>query len=336
MKARWMAKSLVLWHVWPCDMRFLKIHLGAVLLILFPWLAQPLARGQSNTPAAGARGVAAGVRPLKSAGIDNFYQLSARVYSGAAPEGDEAFAALKNLGIKTIITVDGAKPEVETARRFGLQYAHLPIGYDGVPASQALRLVKAAETLPGPIFVHCHHGLHRGPAGAAVICLATEGWTPEEAEAWLKLAGTATNYGGLYQSVRLFHPPTAEVLRKVSSDFPEKSEVSPLADVMIQIDERFDHLKLVKKAGYRSPASHPDLDPEQESLLLEELFKELLRSPAIEKRPLGLRSKLSEIARAAAALRSALGASASDPKIADAAFEQITEACASCHKTYRN
>ena len=29
-------------------------------------------------------------------------------------------------------------------------------------------LARAARTLPGPIFVHCHHGMHRGPAAAAV------------------------------------------------------------------------------------------------------------------------------------------------------------------------
>ena len=112
-----------------------------------------------------------------------------------------------------------------------------------VPWDQALRLVKAAETLPGPIFVHCHHGQHRGPAGAAVICMATEGWTPEQATGWLQLAGTATNYAGLYRTVAQFHPPTPEILQSVSDNFSEKSKVSPLADVMIQVDERFDQVE---------------------------------------------------------------------------------------------
>src|SRR6185369_3210497 len=118
--------------------------------------------------------VPATVHPLKAEGIENFYQLSDKIFSGSAPESDAAFAALKERGIKTIITVDGAKPDVERAKKFGIQYVHLPIGYDGVPVKQAERMVKAAETLPGPVYVHCHHGLHRGPAGAAVICMAMD------------------------------------------------------------------------------------------------------------------------------------------------------------------
>ena len=131
--------------------------------------------------------VPASVHLLKAEGIENFYQLTGRIYSGSAPDCEPAFAELKARGVKTIVTVDGAKPDVETARRYGIRYVHLPIGYDGVPTNQAIRLVKAAETLPGPIYVHCHHGLHRGPAGAAVICMGTEGWTPEQAESWMNI-----------------------------------------------------------------------------------------------------------------------------------------------------
>lgn len=289
---------------------------------------------QSRAADAASNGVPATVHALKAPGIDNFYQLSDRFYSGSAPEGDAAFAELKKLGIKTIITVDGAKPDVDAARRFGIRYVHLPIGYDGVPAGQALRLVKAAETLPGPIYIHCHHGMHRGPSGAAVICMSVEGWTPEQAESWLHLAGTATNYPGLYRSVEQFHPPSPEALKNVSDDFPEKSPVSPLADVMIQVDGRFDNLKLIKKAGYKTPPNHPDLDPEQEALLLDELFKELLRSPAVEKRPAEFKSKLSDAEKAAAEVHhSFVGGTLGTM---DKEYESLNEACTACHKKYRN
>ncbi len=279
--------------------------------------------------------VPATIHALKAQGIDNFYQLSERFYSGSAPEGDAAFAELQKRGVKTIITIDGAKPDADTARRYGIRYVHLPIGYDGVPDAQGLRLVKAAETLPGPIYVHCHHGLHRGPAGAAVICMAVEGWTPDQADAWLHLAGTATNYPGLYRSVEQFHPPSAEALKKVSSEFPEKSPVSPLADVMIQVDGRFDNLKLVKKTGFKTPSSHPDLDPAQEALLLDELFKELLRSPSVEKRPAEFKARLSTAEQAASALHQSLAGGAAS-SVVNAAFQKLNDSCAVCHKHYRN
>ncbi len=280
--------------------------------------------------------VPATVHPLKAKGIEKFYQLTERIYSGSAPDGEAAFAALKERGIKTIITVDGSQPDVETARRFGLRYVHLPIGYDGVPTNQAMRIIKAAETLPGPIYVHCHHGQHRGPAGAAVICMATAGWTAAEGEAWLHLVGTATNYGGLYKSVEKFHPPSAEVLAKLPADFPEKSQVSPLADVMIQIDEHFDNVKLIRKSGYQQPTSHPDLEPAQAALLFSELFKELKRTGIADKRGDDFKAKLDEAVTAAAALSDSLNGKPADIKAADKAFLRVGESCTACHKAHRN
>jgi protein tyrosine phosphatase (PTP) superfamily phosphohydrolase (DUF442 family) len=123
------------------------------------------AQNSPTAPAPSKELVPATVHPLKADGIENFYQLTDRLFSGSQPEGDAAFAALKERGIKTIITVDGAKPDVETAKKFGIRYVHLPIGYDGVPTNQAGRMVKAAEALPGPVYIHCHHGLHRGRRG---------------------------------------------------------------------------------------------------------------------------------------------------------------------------
>src|SRR5947208_13492334 len=69
-------------------------------------------------------------RPMTAAGIANLFRLGDRVFSGAQPEGPEGFASLRRLGVTTILSVDGARPDVEAARRAGLRYVHLPIGYD--------------------------------------------------------------------------------------------------------------------------------------------------------------------------------------------------------------
>lgn len=312
----------------------MTVKRGGMSLLIWMVLLMGLS-GRLHAHDSSSNSVPPNIEPLKAQGIENFYKLSDRFYSGSAPEGDAAFAQLQKLGIKTIITVDGAKPDADTARRFGIRYVHLPIGYDGVPSAQALRLVKAAETLPGPIYVHCHHGQHRGPAGAAVICMAVEGWTPSEAESWLHLVGTSTNYPGLYRSVEHFRPPSASVLKKVPDDFPEKSPVSPLADVMIEVDGRFDQLKLIKKAGYKTPSDHPDLEPAQEALMLDELFRELLRSSTVENRPAAFKVKLSGAERAAAALHQSF-VSGNTASAMDPLFQNLDNACTACHKAYRN
>jgi protein tyrosine phosphatase (PTP) superfamily phosphohydrolase (DUF442 family) len=305
----------------------------AWMLVLFV-CAQGAADNQAGSAADAS--VPAGVHTLEAKGIANYFQLTPEVYSGSSPENDEAFAALQRRGIKTIISVDGARPDVEKARRFGLRYVHLPFGYNGVPADRGLSLVRAAHELPGPIYVHCHHGVHRGPAAAAVICLGIAGWSHEQAEAWLRLAGTSTNYAGLYRSVKEFERPTAAVLKSSPADFPEVSPVSPLADVMVEIDSHVENLKLVKQAGYREPGSHPDVIPPQEALLLDELFKELRRSQDTERRDGDFRVKLEQAEAAADGLHLCLSEKPVDVKRSDAAYQRLSDACIACHRVHRD
>src|SRR3712207_7739670 len=58
----------------------------------------------------------------------------------------------------TVISVDGARPDVELARKYGLRYVHLPIGYDDVTENEGRAIAKAITELPGPFYIHCHHG----------------------------------------------------------------------------------------------------------------------------------------------------------------------------------
>src|SRR5690349_14345952 len=90
--------------------------------------------------------------PVPAAGLHNAFRLSDRLYSGSSPDGDAGFAELRRLGIKTVLTVDGSRPDVDAAHRHGLRYVHLPFGYDGIPRARLVELVKAARDLPGPIY----------------------------------------------------------------------------------------------------------------------------------------------------------------------------------------
>lgn len=83
--------------------------------------------------------------------LPNPVRVNAKVISGGLPEGDGAFAELKELGVKTIISVDGAKPDIAIAQKYGLRYVHLPHSYDGVPEDRGKELAKAVRDLPGTI-----------------------------------------------------------------------------------------------------------------------------------------------------------------------------------------
>src|SRR6185369_1160846 len=60
--------------------------------------------------------------PIHRHGLDNAHRLTDRVLSGAQPEGEAAFRELADLGVKTVISVDGARPDVASAHKFGLRY----------------------------------------------------------------------------------------------------------------------------------------------------------------------------------------------------------------------
>jgi protein tyrosine phosphatase (PTP) superfamily phosphohydrolase (DUF442 family) len=267
-------------------------------------------------------------------GIQNAFQVSARILSGSQPEGEEAFAALARLGVKTIISVDGSRPDVDTACRHGLRYIHLPFGYDSVPRARLVQLAKAAQSSTNTLFVHCHHGLHRGPTAAALICQATEAWSTNQAVAWMHAAGTSADYDGLYRSVAAFRPPTPEELLAVTN-LPAVATTSSLVEAMVLIDEHHSRLKQAQKAGWNQIPGHADVNPAHEALMLWEQLRELGRSAETARRPADYREHLSQAERSAQALRQALVTGAS-PEVRDEVWARVTGTCVACHRAYRN
>jgi len=274
---------------------------------------------------------------IDAAGLPNAFRLSERIYSGASPEGDAGFAALQQLGVRTIISVDGANPDVDAAHRHGLRYVHLPVGYDGIPRERALQLARAVRDLPGPVYVHCHHGKHRGPTAAAAIMLCLEeSFTADAAEAWLKQAGTDPHYKGLIGLPRTLQRPAPEELDNVSADFPEVAPVGPLAERMVQIDERWGHLQALRDAGWQVPAGHADLDAPHEALQLVEQFREVARLENLKQRPPEFRALLDEATTRAEAFERCLRQPTLDGDAVEAAFRASASTCARCHERFRD
>lgn len=278
---------------------------------------------------------------LPSAALENLFSLSPRLYSSGSPETESAFEAIRKLGISTIISVDGAPPNAELAKKYGLRYVHLPMGYDGASETNTLRLVKAAELAEGGILVHCHHGKHRGPAAAALIARATEGWDQTNALSWLKLAGTSPDYPGLFKQVGCFEGPTPDQLRSISPNLPERAAVSGLVEAMVEIDHRWENLQAVQKAGFRPPPQHPDLAPAAEALLLSELYRELLRSDHLPVQNSDLRAQFVKAEQGARDIHAFLKSNSSltapaERAEAEALWKRAAQSCADCHKKHRN
>lgn len=303
------------------------LALGGVLLLL-PVLVTRLHAANRLPPGPLPIGAA---RPSDFSGLHHVLRLSEKLYSGGVPEGEAGFQALQRLGIRTIITVDGARPDVERARALGMRYVHLPFGYDGCPTAQANAIVKAVRDLPGPVYVHCHHGRHRSPTGAAFARIALDGISPEQAVQELERAGTGKNYTGLYGDVRRYRPPTRAELDRLQVSFPEVASTPPLVEAMVAIETRFDRLLKLSRSGWKA---QPDTDPSQEALQLQELYTELQRTGEFKQRPEDYRGWMAEGERAGKSLEGALRAGRLEE--ASMFLGEVAAGCGSCHAKYRN
>lgn len=190
---------------------------------------------------------------LEAEGIENLWRLplanGSVLYSGGQPDGEAGFAALEKLGVKTVISVDGARPEIEIAQARGLRYIHLPIGYNDVPAERLATMIAAVKSLPGPVFIHCHHGKHRGPAATVCVWRALCGdISPETAANVMKQMGTAEKYRGLYRAARR-EPPADWEIQLLAKEFPEVTAVAPLAEQMVEIDHVWEEIRGLLKTS---------------------------------------------------------------------------------------
>jgi hypothetical protein len=280
-------------------------------------------------------------------GLHNVVAFHEGVLSGSVPEGDAGFDTLQALGVRTILSVDGALPDLDRARAHGMRYVHLPIGYDGFDDARKVELARAVRDLPRPIYIHCHHGKHRS-AGASATIAVSLGWlTPELAADRMRVAGTAAGYTGLWSCTANAVPLAAAVIDAAPADFPERTTPTSLVAAMVEIDEVHDRLKRAQKAGWRAPRDHPDLAPLADAGRLADLYRLLdddarLTDVAPAERHM-VREWLVREGLAAARLEQlieAMGVPSNDRDAltarADASLAMLGASCTACHRAHRD
>ncbi|MBX3402372.1 MAG: cytochrome c [Phycisphaeraceae bacterium] len=269
--------------------------------------------------------------------LHNVLRVTDRMYSGNSPESDAAFAELQALGVKTIISVDGARPLVDRAAAYGIRYVHLPVGYDGIDTEKQVLLAKAYRDLPGPVYIHCHHGKHRGPAAAASAAVIVGDMTPHDGIAFLKAAKTSPNYPGLYECVSSISPEYRSFLEQVppADQFPSVATVSGLVDNMVGIDFCFVNLEHVKKAGWQVPGDHPDIVPAAEAGRMADHYRVLMDDAECKGISTEFTALLKRSWEEARALEDAIVAK-KDAATLGALFGAVEHSCKDCHDKYRN
>lgn len=272
--------------------------------------------------------------PLEHPGLHNVMAMSPKVYSGSMPEGDKGFDSLAALGIKTVISVDGARPDLERAAARGMNYIHIPIQYSGIKQDAAMQLTAAVRDLPGPIYLHCHHGKHRGPAAACLALVQTAVITPEQGVELLKIAGTSRNYNGLYEVVGNALPIEPASIEGLADTLPSTAPVPGFVAAMSGMEHVMEHLRAIEKAGWTAPPDHPDLVPASEAGMLHDYFRAAHDDSVDESDADDFAAWMKLSLDQSRSLESAIAAG--DALGASAALHAVAQSCTDCHTRYRN
>jgi protein tyrosine phosphatase (PTP) superfamily phosphohydrolase (DUF442 family) len=267
-------------------------------------------------------------------GLHNVVAYTDSMMSGSQPEhgGLETLAAM---GIKTIISVDGAQPEVEAAQRLGMRYVHLPIGYDGIDDARKLELARVVRDLPGPIYVHCHHGKHRSAGAAAAIGLSLGTLDTTTAAARMKVSGTAPDYKGLWACASDTKPASQAQLDAASNAFPARWKSTGLVQLMVDIDYALENVKAVEKAQWGVPKEHPDLVPAAEVGRISHYLRELEDDSEVKAKGEDFLEAMRATRAAADKLEKAFLDQAA-PDVLAADMKKLTSSCKSCHVKFRD
>ncbi len=287
------------------------------------WHAQ---RGAQNTQTVSVR------RMEDRAGIHNLLMIGGRILSGSQPESKASFEALHRLGVRTVISVDGLPPDIALANQAGLDYVHLPVGYDGIDPSIALKIAAVMNRSKGLVFIHCHHGKHRGPAAAAIAGLSCRLLDQESASQLMQIAGTSPKYSGLWKSVADFH--LAENIDWSSITLAPTVAAPSMASWMAKLDRDWEELGGIKEAELESVSSLKDRWVPKLALVQESLAESARLIPKDSKNRLELMQAFEQSTDVALQLEKALLSGRSD--IWKEAVKKMEVSCQQCHDKFRN
>jgi protein-tyrosine phosphatase len=266
---------------------------------------------------------------------ENFTRFAGTMFTGGEPSRkhlEQLFA----LGVRTVISVDGAETPHQDAAEIGLRYIHLPIGYDGVPEEVSAALESLVNKGNEKIFIHCHHGKHRGPAVAAIFALLADTLTMVQALDKMEQIGTGEEYTGLWDSVRNFNKKKLDQVQPRTLVAYHK--VDDFTASMARIDRHYDAVKYHLAKNNAPDSAHIGSEELQhQSLLLEEALKESMRlqdSPDADHKDKAFHDYLRISHEGAFRLRQSI-TSGKEAEVTSA-FKRLKHSCVDCHADFRD
>ena len=279
--------------------------------------------------------------PEEFDGLHNVFRLSERIVSGSEPHGQAAFERISDMGVKTIVSVDGKIPDAEAAAALGMRYVHVPTQYKGMTKVELAELAKTFRELEGPFYVHCFHGKHRGPAAAAIGRIVLDGVDRQTAISEMRqYCGTSSSYEGLYRDVATAYLPSEKETDAMEFDFPAERVPKGVTGSMVAISRANDNLDLLAKRSFAADPEHPDLDAGNEAEQLLQAFESALTLDEVENGPRDYRGWFQDARDGSQALVESLRGlergEVGSVERAGLSWKAVKASCTDCHRVYRN
>jgi protein tyrosine phosphatase (PTP) superfamily phosphohydrolase (DUF442 family) len=137
-------------------------------------------------------------------GLSNFVvKYDDNFYRGGIPWSETGYEKLKEMGVKTIISVVPDDTERAMAQAFGLTLVEIPFDKAAGVSKELLdKYLAALDTQPGPFYVHCHGGTHRGGTLGAAYRYHKQGWDKNKVLVeYARLGGELLKYDALVNGV---------------------------------------------------------------------------------------------------------------------------------------
>lgn len=142
--------------------------------------------------------------------IENFAQVGEGLYRGAQPDA-AGFGALRDLGIRTVLSFREKHSDRAQAEAAGLAVVEIPLHAfidSDPPTDDEVRTFFETVLDPEkrPVYFHCAYGKDRTGTMCALYRIEVDGWTPAEAFAEMQRFGFHEQYGDLREFVLGYEP----------------------------------------------------------------------------------------------------------------------------------
>lgn len=150
----------------------------------------PAAPPATKTSAVPTLNIHSSERLYNLPGLSNMGRVAPGVFRGAQPDMD-GYAALKKMGIKTVIDLRTTENEKALVEAAGMRAIAMPINMSREGLKEKVDQVVALMTDPAnqPVFVHCRHGQDRTGIVVAAYRMKVDKWSLADAETEMQAFG---------------------------------------------------------------------------------------------------------------------------------------------------